>query len=72
MFFDHLLKKLNQTSDMATDGETGLEKVAQRILLVNQGKAKIYELIIIDYNMPQMPGTEVATRICSLYEEALL
>ena len=56
--------------DYACVGEVALEKVTCRIATAKEGIQTNYKLILIDYNMPQMMGTEVATRIYKLYEEA--
>ena len=70
MFFTQTLKTLNTPCDIASDGASGLEQVTKRIELVKKAISPNYRLILIDYNMPNMPGTEVATRICALYKEA--
>ena len=70
MFFSQMLNKLNRPCDTANDGHTGLEKVRDRINMLKDGHGKNYNLILIDYNMPDMLGTEVAVRICKMYREA--
>ena len=35
--------------------------------MLEDGFGQNYSLILIDYNMPSMLGTEVATHICKLY-----
>ena len=70
MFFSQMLRKLNRPCDTANDGHTGLDKVRDRIKIVKDGQGNNYSLILIDYNMPDMLGTEVAIRICKMYKEA--
>ena len=54
--------------DVASDGLTGINKVFWRIKLVKQSQGAIvnFKIIFIDYNLPQMLGTEVASKIIKL------
>lgn len=70
MFFNQTLKKLQYECDLASDGEAGLENITKRIELLKNGSEINYSLVLIDYNMPGMLGTEVAAKICKLYAEA--
>ena len=49
-----------------------MAKVSERIKNILLGTGVDYDLILIDYNMPSMMGTEVATQIYKLYREAQL
>ena len=72
LFLTQALQKLNHASDYETDGEAAINRVAARITSVKMGKSSDYSLVLIDYNMPQMMGTEVAIEIYKLYKEAQL
>lgn len=57
--------------DLAADGNQGIKCVRERIRAMHMQEGlrivENYKLILIDYNMPGMLGTEVAIQIRSLY-----
>ena len=46
-------------------GKQALQLIDQRIEEVKTGKAEMYNLVLLDYSMPEMNGTEVAEQIRS-------
>ena len=64
-----LLKSEEIESDASYNGEKAIELVKERIQMVTQGKAVMYQLILLDYSMPGIGGVATATEICKLVSE---
>ena len=58
-FFDTLGVK----SDQATGGEEALQMICMRIELYLEQKVPIYELLLLDYSMPDLQGPEVSVTV---------
>ena len=59
-------------SDVAADGPSGLAMIRSRIEQIKDSEMAVsnYKIIFIDYNMPQMLGTEVACKIIHMCTDA--
>ena len=57
--------------DSAWSGSQALEKIKSRHSLVQQGKAKMYKLILMDYSLPDMEGPDVAKQARSFIRKNL-
>ena len=64
-----LLKKKNHRFDSAMNGAQAIEFVSRRI---NSPHGKMYNLIFLDFSMPDMDGPEVCIEIRKLVKEANL
>lgn len=59
-------------SDYATSGKQALDLMQQRIELVYRDEAKMYDIILLDYSMPEMDGPQVAIEIRRLFQNSIL
>ena len=62
-----MLKVRGSKSDTAMNGKEALSKLTQRIELVYRGEASMYDIILLDYSMPEMDGPQVAIEIRNIF-----
>lgn len=65
-----MLKTKSLKSDDAINGEAAIKKIKNRINMKAAGTGPLYKLILLDYSMPGMDGTEVAKEIHRIYRES--
>lgn len=58
-----MLQSLSHDPDSAEDGNSALSSVMERAQDVFAGKQEMYKLILMDFSMPDMNGTEVTRKI---------
>ena len=53
-----LEKDVDQIIDKATSGQDALDMIKHDVNIINKGKKSLYNLILLDCQMPQMDGYE--------------
>ena len=63
-----MLVELGYTNnDQAFSGNGALQQIYERFELVRVGQARMYQVILLDYSMPDLDGPQVAQRIRQFY-----
>ena len=63
-----MLVELGYTNnDQAYSGNGALQKIYERFELVRVSQARMYQVILLDYSMPDLDGPQVAQRIRQFY-----
>ena len=68
--FEALLLELGKTCDTALSGEAAIVRIENRLAQVREGKGQVYDLILLDYSMPDKDGPETCQVIRRLCHEA--
>ena len=64
-----MLIEMGYKVDSASQGYEALGLIKERNQLVNQGKASMYKLILLDFSMPDIDGPEVARQARAMFQE---
>ena len=64
-----MLIEMGYKGDSASQGYEALGLIKERNQLVNQGKASMYKLILLDFSMPDIDGPEVARQARAMFQE---
>ena len=51
-----MIEQFGYQCDSANSGAKGLQVIEKRLGLVRSGQAAMYQLIFLDYSMPEMDG----------------
>ena len=62
-----MLQEFGFSCDQADGGKSALQAVQSRVEKYLAGEARMYELILMDYCMPDMDGPETTRRIQEIY-----
>ena len=64
-----VLSEKGYESDQVNSGAKGLELVEERYELAVRGEARMYDLLLVDYSMPEMDGPQVARSLRGLFDK---
>ncbi len=65
-----LLETKGYQVDYAMSGKHCIDKITERLELVESNQAEMYKLILLDYSMPGMDGPVVAQAIRKLLRDS--
>ena len=61
----------NMQSDCAMNSKDGLTMVKTRLREVLEGRAVMYKIIVLDYNIDEMQGPQVASAIRNMLSNCI-